>query len=212
MGSSRDRVELAEQIVKTADVLRVELLTPGGDPEHALAVARALRPLADEALSTLVTAAREQGASWQRVGDALGITRQAAFQRFGSPLDPRTGVVMQRTVLPGAAERALDLLDAVAGHRWEQAATGFGPVLAAQLRPDGLADAYATVIATAGELESRGDPVVLPMAGVTVVDVPLQHEAADLIGRVSFSPAGEVVGLWFLPATSPAAPAEDGLQ
>lgn len=205
MDGRQDRTELAEQIAKIADVLRVELVTPGHDPEHALAAARALRPLADEALRALVGVARQRGASWQRIGDVLGITRQAAFQRFGSPIDPRTGVTMDRTILPGAAERAVTLLDAVAGHRWEQAVACFGPTMAAPLGSDGLADAYATVIATAGELESSGEPVVVPMAGITVVDVPLHHEAADLTGRVSFSLGGDVVGLWFLPADAPAA-------
>ena len=210
MGASPDRIELAEQIVKTADVLRVELLTPGEDLEHALAAARALRPLADEALRSVVAAARQQGSSWQRIGDGLGITRQAAFQRFGTPLDPRTGVAMERTVLPGAAERAVDLLDAVAAHRWEAAVAGFSPAMAAQLSPDGLADAYAAVIATGGERESRGDPVAIPMAGMTVVDVPLQHEAVDLTGRVSFGPRGDVIGLWFLPAVTPAVDPDQG--
>jgi hypothetical protein len=44
----------------------------------------------------------------------LGTTRQAAFQRFGRPLDPRTGVPMAEEILPGAAERAAGLLADVA--------------------------------------------------------------------------------------------------
>ena len=34
------------------------------------------------------------GRTWQEIGDLLGVTRQAAFQRYGKPIDPRTGDVM----------------------------------------------------------------------------------------------------------------------
>lgn len=200
MSTPQDRIELAEQIAKVADVLRFELASPGADPVHSLASARSLRGLTDDAMQALVTAARERGVPWQRIGDALGVSRQAAFQRFGTPIDPRTGVAMDRTTLPDAAERGLSLLARVAAHQWADACAGFSPTVAAQLGPDALADAYASVVATAGALESTGEPEVTAMAGVSVVDVPLHHEAADLVGRVSFGPAGDVVGLWFLPA------------
>jgi hypothetical protein len=36
----------------------------------------------------------------------LNTSRQAAFQRFGRPADPRTGQPMVRDLLPGAAVRA----------------------------------------------------------------------------------------------------------
>ena len=35
-----------------------------------------------EVLVTAVTLAREQGASWKDIGDALGVSPQAAHQRF----------------------------------------------------------------------------------------------------------------------------------
>ena len=35
------------------------------------------------AISALVAEARTQGATWQGIGDALGITRQSAWERFG---------------------------------------------------------------------------------------------------------------------------------
>lgn len=205
MVEPEDRVELAEQIGRVAQVLRLELANPGVDPVHSLASARSLRLLTDDAMQALVSVARDRGVAWQRIGDALGTTRQAAFQRFGAPIDPRTGATMDRTVLPDAAERGLNLLAHVAAHRWSQACADFSPTVAAQLGPDGLADAYASVVAMAGALESTGDPEVTALAGVSVVDVPLHHEAADLVGRVSFGPAGDVVGLWFLPSPAVAA-------
>ena len=39
----------------------------------------------------LVQHLRENGASWQRVGDTLGITRQAAYERYKGASGPRSG-------------------------------------------------------------------------------------------------------------------------
>lgn len=47
---------------------------------HGLAV---LSTLLDEVIAEEVTHARESGASWSEVGRALGMSRQAAQQRFG---------------------------------------------------------------------------------------------------------------------------------
>src|SRR5436305_3254261 len=52
----------------------------------SLAAVSAVRQLAgavDEALRATVDRARDSGHTWQEVGDVLGTTRQAAFQRFG---------------------------------------------------------------------------------------------------------------------------------
>ena len=76
---------------------------------------------------------------------------------------------MTRTTVPGAAEKATAIFTAVAEHRWADASTDFsGPVRNA-LGESGLADAYANVVALAGELEQQGTPEVLGLAGVTVV-------------------------------------------
>jgi hypothetical protein len=49
----------------------------------ALAATAALREAADRKLFVLVGFAREAGASWASIGEALGVTTQAAHQRFG---------------------------------------------------------------------------------------------------------------------------------
>src|ERR1700685_1388596 len=68
----------------------------------AIRLARERRSPADGALRVTVDRARAAGHTWQDIGDALGTTRQAAFQRFGRPIDPRTGEQMSQAVLPGA--------------------------------------------------------------------------------------------------------------
>lgn len=43
-----------------------------------------LEPARQEALHQVVRTARTQGHSWREIGDSLGISRQAAQQRFGT--------------------------------------------------------------------------------------------------------------------------------
>lgn len=48
-----------------------------------VAAASATLELAREALHQAVHNALDRGATWSEVGEALGVSRQAAFQRFG---------------------------------------------------------------------------------------------------------------------------------
>src|SRR3954463_16564226 len=55
----------------------------------AVEVADDVRGVADELLDRYVAAARENGRSWSEIGTALGVSKQAAQQRFVStPVDP----------------------------------------------------------------------------------------------------------------------------
>ncbi|HYZ98916.1 MAG TPA: Clp protease N-terminal domain-containing protein [Acidimicrobiales bacterium] len=60
------------------------------DPLDRLAAAAAIKDqveaLGDELLDHFVKSARDQGCSWTQIGDALGVTRQAAQQRHGGLL------------------------------------------------------------------------------------------------------------------------------
>src|SRR3954469_11415270 len=55
----------------------------------AVEVADDVRGVAEELLDRYVAAAREDGRSWSEIGAALGVSKQAAQQRFVStPVDP----------------------------------------------------------------------------------------------------------------------------
>jgi hypothetical protein len=83
------------RIQRAAGRLVAELSHPAtASPLEALAAARELSGATDAALRAAVDRARSAGQSWSRIGDVLGTTRQAAFQRFGRPdlaADPRPG-------------------------------------------------------------------------------------------------------------------------
>lgn len=54
---------------------------PGAELAHLLTAARAAAD-ANDRLADAAHAARDAGASWTQIGDALGLTRQAAQQRW----------------------------------------------------------------------------------------------------------------------------------
>ena len=69
--------------------------------EAAIKDARGLIDDANWQLIRAVTLARRDGASWSDIATALGVTRQAAQQRFGSyRLSPGTGELRQERRLP----------------------------------------------------------------------------------------------------------------
>ena len=105
---------------------------------------------------------------------------------------------MAEEVLPGAAARASALLADIAERHWDQARATFNQRMADALDAAGLAAAWAQVIGSAGGYQGMGEPVVHQAGDYTVVNVPLQFEAAELTGRVSFDRAGQVAGLYFV--------------
>lgn len=170
-----------------------------GVPLDAVAAARRLAELADRLLRESVERARRAGHTWQDVGTVLGTTRQAAFQRFGRTVDPRTGAPMA-PVRPGAVEHAVALVDAVVDGRWADACADFDPRVREHLSPDGLAAAWAQTAGLVGGYEGRGEPYALRAGDYTVVNVPLRFEAGDRVARISYDDDGRVAGLFLLPS------------
>src|SRR5579859_3160237 len=177
-------------------------------PDHLDLVrrAQAVDGLAEQVLKLIVQQARDAGRTWQEIGDLLGVTRQAAFQRFGRPIDPRTGEPMDKTVrMADAAQRAVAIVTAVLEGRMEEARQSFNAeVLAAftdQVRGDGL----ATVTGLVGAFEGfgEGEPFVRRIGDHTVVDIPLRYEAGDMKARVAFDTDEQVAGLFILTPETP---------
>jgi uncharacterized protein DUF3887 len=190
-GAAADLARAAQDLADGAGDDRAD---PLAGIRHALDVRRR----ADLVLAAAVDAARAAGCTWQQVGDVLGTSRQAAFQRFGHPVDPRTGRTMDKTTLERADARALELFAALAEGRWEDAGRDFDPTMAEALPAAKLADTWTTVVGTVGAHERAGEPFVRRQGDYTVVDVPLAFEAGDMTGRVAFHGDGTVAGLFVL--------------
>lgn len=58
------------------------------DPKAGLRAVASLRALADTLELQQVEAALRAGMKWQEIGDALGVTRQAAHKKHAKRVDP----------------------------------------------------------------------------------------------------------------------------
>jgi hypothetical protein len=167
-------------------------------------MAASLHALADATLRAAVDRARAAGRTWQEIGDVLGVTRQAAFQRFGHPIDPRTGKPMSAAIRPGAAEHATQLvIDWIAGD-YPAMSADFNAEVTEKASAEVMASAWASVVGMVGAYEGMDEPVVRQWGDYTVVDIPLRFEAADMNARVSYGGDGKVAGVFIVnPAADP---------
>jgi len=149
---------------------------------------------------------RDAGHTWQEIGDLLGVTRQAAFQRFGKPIDPRTGQPMDKTVhMADAAERAVTIVTDVLEDRMDEARPSFNAEVLAAFTDEVRGNAMATVAGLVGAFEGFGtaEPFVRRIGDHTVVDIPLRYEAGEMKARVAFDDDEKVAGLFILPPGTP---------
>ena len=66
---------LARELIEADEVCATDLVLVANIAE--------LRARVEIIERSVVAAAREQGATWDQIGSAYGMTRQAAYQRFG---------------------------------------------------------------------------------------------------------------------------------
>ena len=81
---SRRQVENDEYSAFVRRVLHAYARRVGGGDVEALALMLGLADEVDAAIAGAVTGLRECGYSWAEIGSRLGITRQAAQQRWGA--------------------------------------------------------------------------------------------------------------------------------
>jgi hypothetical protein len=157
----------------------------------AVAAARDLSRLTEDAMRDAVARARAAGATWQEVGDALGASRQAAFQRFGRPAAP--------PVDPEAAERAVRVLVDLAHGRLAPVVGRFTEQMAEAVPEARLRETLDRVTGLVGAYRGTGEPFAHRAGDLTVVRVPLRFEAGQMTGQVTFDSAWRIAGLFITP-------------
>lgn len=179
------------------------MLTQGDDSSSAIGHALRIQAAADDVVRAVVQQARERGVTWQTIGDALGVSRQAAFQRYGKPIDPRTGEPMNTTPLAGATELARTIVDDLAAGRWQAITEQFDPMMRNSLSEEALAAAWAQIVGTSGAFEGQGEPVVTRAGDLTITNTPLSMEAGDYTARIAFRDDRTIAGLHILTEPAP---------
>jgi hypothetical protein len=194
---------IAAQVLGASRRLAGTLDRPGpGSPLAALAAARELSAAATAALQEGVDQARAAGHSWREIGAVLGTTRQAAFQRFGRPVDPDSGDPMEREVPAGTTDRAIAFFTLFTEGRWEDALAALDDAMREQ-HDVGRLEGWTRTCSLIGRFEGMGEPFAHRAGHDTMVHVPLHFEAGEAVGLVRFDPAGQVAGLGIRPAPEP---------
>ena len=208
MTDSRSLAALSALLAEHASALADAAGSPLSAPAYLDLARRAqgADALAGQVLRLAVQQCRDAGHTWQESGDLLGVTRQAAFQRFGKPIDPRTGKPMDKTVhMANAAERAVEVVTDILEDRMDEARPSFNAEVLAAFTDEVRGNAMATVAGLVGAFEGFGtaEPFVRRIGDHTVVDVPLRYEAGEMKARVAFDTDEKVAGFFILPPEMP---------
>jgi hypothetical protein len=199
---------LSGLLAERALTLAQAVSSPLASPAYLDLVRRArdLDDLSEQVLRLCVDQSRDAGHTWQEIGDLLGVTRQAAFQRFGKPIDPRTGEPMDKTVrMADAAERAITIVAAVLEGRMDEARGSFNSQVLQAFTDEVRGSALATIAGLVGAFEGfgEGEPFVRRIGDLTVVDIPLRYEAGDMKARVAFDADERVAHMFILNPDTP---------
>lgn len=176
-----------------APILRVE-----DAPLDLVRAAQEIQGQAETLTAAAVTEAREAGRTWHEIGAVLGVSRQAAFQRFGKPIDPRTGEPLNTRPIPDAGDLAGAIIDDLAHARWTEVTVRFDATMHDQLTEEGLAEAWAHIAGLAGAYESHGETEAVRAGILTTTNTPLNFEAGDFIARLTFRDDRTLAGLYIL--------------
>lgn len=199
---------LSTRLAEQASTLAAAVGSPLTPPAYLDLVRRSqdVHELAGQVVKLCVRQCRDAGHTWQEIGDLLGVTRQAAFQRFGKPIDPRTGEPMDKTVyMTDAAERATTIVTHVLEGRMDEARRSFNAQVLEAFTDEVRGDGLATVTGMVGAFEGFGEaePFVRRIGDHTVVDLPLRYEAGDMKARVAFDTDEKVAGIFILTPEAP---------
>ncbi|WP_312870537.1 DUF3887 domain-containing protein [Gordonia asplenii] len=105
---------------------------------------------------------------------------------------------MVRSEIPHADVIAVDILDKIRAGQWDAVAGRFTETMAAAFDATALADGWAHIVASAGEVETVGSAFSRMHGLYTVVDLPIQQEAGSHVMRVSLDETGRIAGLRFM--------------
>ena len=165
----------------------------------------------------VVQEARQHGVTWARIGESLGMSRQAAFKRFGEVTNPATGERIRRTAMSitevqEMTERVFELIGSGEHDRLQEL---IHPEAREELPAELITETWARLLGEVGAVESYEDTHVSLPAGErldeldsvlgTVVGVTtLACEAGQMMGRVALDDQQRIVGLLIVsPEQSP---------
>lgn len=142
---------------------------------------------AEAVTAEAVHQAREAGRTWQEIGEVLGVSHQAAVQRYGNP-----------SPLAEADELATTVIDDLAQSRWSHVSARFDATMREQLTDEGLAFGWTEIAKRAGAYQNHGDTSAVRIGEVTTTNTRLSFEAGEFVARITFRDDQTIAGLFIL--------------
>jgi len=161
---------------------------PAGDPlarlSDAVLAAHRLGEVADQLIGHYVDQARRSGATWSAIGEAMGVTKQAAQKRFAADLP---GLGRGELPLDRFTSRARTTIAAASQEADAMSRAHIGPehlLLGLLSEPNGLAArALAALGATPGQIRERAGAGPAPGPAADPRQLPLSDRAKAVLGR-----------------------------
>jgi Clp amino terminal domain, pathogenicity island component len=161
---------------------------PAGDPlvrlSDAMFVSQRLGEVADQLIGHYVDQARRSGATWNAIGEAMGVTKQAAQKRFAADLP---GFGRGEVPLDRFTARARTTIAAASREAAAMSKTQAGPehlLLGLLSEPGGMAaQALAALGATPEQIRERAGAGPAPAPAADPRQLPLSDRAKVALGR-----------------------------
>lgn len=127
-GNERDLQRRLSEAISAADPgIHERIESDPGAYLDLVALAARANDYVDQILQAAVSSARSGGHSWDAIGRRLGMSRQAAQQRFGRALSvPPTGNAKTRTLRPLTAFNEMEVLRRAGRYGWHS--IDYGPL------------------------------------------------------------------------------------
>lgn len=157
-------------------------------------------------LQASVAQARAEGRTWAEIGEVMGMSRQAAFKRFGEATNPTTGDPVVKRSAKQMHELTEHVFTLIAAGEQDKLQELMHPQTKEELPASLIAETWAGVLAEVGSLESmQGTRAEMPdgevldpqdeSMGVLIGQTTLRCEAGEYLGRVAADEQLRVVGL-----------------
>ncbi len=159
---------------------------------------RSLHALADDAARLLVEQARAAGSSWAEIGSALGVSRQAVFQKYGGA--GADAAAAWQAELGAASRLAARILRWFRAGEFERMRDCFAEEMIGACSVPLLRRVRRELERQPGPIERIGAPAVRPLGDLLVADGRLTCRAGERIGRVTIDSEGRVAGFFILRA------------
>lgn len=160
-------------------------------------------------LESSVAVARARGVSWQEIGNTFGITRQAAFKRFGTVSTTDIGEETMVSPIIDLTSRTEDIFAHLSRGDYDSVKSLMTFTCSRVLTKKKVMSVWDQVVADSGKFESCSNTNIQTADGVNVVaqklnqylgggltgQTQINHEAGEWIGRVAYNGAGKITGI-----------------